>query len=265
MTRATRSGDLGQGAGPGAGPGAGWLPWGAAMEQALYGNGGFYVRERPAAHFRTSAHVSPLFAGAVAELLLRVDAALGHPAELAFVDMAAGSGELVCGVLAALPPGPAGRLRPYAVELAPRPDGLDPRVELDPRAARRRARAAVRQRMAGQRAAGHRRPRPLGPPALRRGAHRDRRGAPGRAAHRGGRRLARPLVAAGPGRRARGAGRDRHGPRAAWRRAGRRAGGRPRGGRRLRPHRRRAPDRTAPSPATAPAARCSPSPTAAAT
>ena len=120
MTRATRSG--------GAEEAAGWLPWAAAMERALYGSGGFFVRERPAAHFRTSAHVSPRFAGAVAELLLRVDAALGHPADLAFVDMAAGGGELAAGVLAALPPEPAGRLRPYAVELAPRPDGLDPRV-----------------------------------------------------------------------------------------------------------------------------------------
>lgn len=98
------------------------------MEHALYGPGGFFLRERPAAHFRTSVHASPRYAEAVAELLRRVDAALDHPAELAFVDMAAGTGELCAGVLAALPTGVAARLHPYAVELSPRPAGLDPRV-----------------------------------------------------------------------------------------------------------------------------------------
>jgi hypothetical protein len=48
-------------------------------------------------------HASPLFAGAVAGLLCRVDEALGRPATLDFVDMAAGRGELAAGVLAALP------------------------------------------------------------------------------------------------------------------------------------------------------------------
>jgi SAM-dependent MidA family methyltransferase len=105
-----------------------WLPWRTAMERALYGPGGFFLRERPAGHFRTSVHVSRLYADAVAELLCRVDAALGHPAELAFTDMAAGGGELCAGVLDALPPGVVTRVRPYAVELAPRPAGLDPRI-----------------------------------------------------------------------------------------------------------------------------------------
>lgn len=76
-----------------------------------------------------------------------MDRALGHPDELAFVDVGAGRGELLTGVLAcaagmparpAPPPGgrPGGRrdeplaerLRPYAVERAPRPPGLDPRI-----------------------------------------------------------------------------------------------------------------------------------------
>ncbi|WUH95905.1 SAM-dependent methyltransferase [Streptomyces sp. NBC_00433] len=98
------------------------------MEQALYGPDGFFLRERPAGHFRTSVHVSPLYAGAVAELLCRVDTALGHPAELAFTDMAAGGGELCAGVITALPADVAARLRPYAVDLSPRPAGLDPRI-----------------------------------------------------------------------------------------------------------------------------------------
>ncbi|MGW6056917.1 SAM-dependent methyltransferase [Streptomyces sp. NPDC055189] len=100
------------------------------METALYGPDGFYLRpEGPAGHFRTSAHASPLFAGAVARLLCRVDEALGHPDELAFVDLGAGRGELTAGVLAALPADVAARARVCAVERAGRPEGLDPRIE----------------------------------------------------------------------------------------------------------------------------------------
>lgn len=105
-----------------------WLPWRDAMERALYGSGGFFLRERPAGHFRTSVHVSRLYAQAVAELLCRVDGALGHPPELAFTDMAAGDGELCAGVIGLLPPGVAARVRAYAVDLAPRPPGLDARI-----------------------------------------------------------------------------------------------------------------------------------------
>ncbi len=54
--------------------------WRAAMENALYGPGGFYVRPGgpgPAGHFRTSVHASGLYAAAVARLLEQVDARLG--------------------------------------------------------------------------------------------------------------------------------------------------------------------------------------------
>ncbi|MDX2809253.1 hypothetical protein PV406_33675, partial [Streptomyces scabiei] len=75
-----------------------WRRWRDAAEEALYGPAGFYRRpEGPAGHFRTSVHASPLFAAAVARLLCRVDEALGHPGELAFVDLGAGRGELVSG------------------------------------------------------------------------------------------------------------------------------------------------------------------------
>ncbi|WP_338900348.1 SAM-dependent methyltransferase [Streptomyces sp. TG1A-60] len=95
----------------------------------MYGPGGFYRRtEGPAGHFRTSVHVSRLFAAAVARLLCRVDEALGRPDGLGFVDMAAGRGELVSGVLATLPAEVAARTRAYAVEVADRPPGLDHRV-----------------------------------------------------------------------------------------------------------------------------------------
>ncbi|MFI8857247.1 SAM-dependent methyltransferase [Streptomyces prasinus] len=104
--------------------------WRAATRAALYGPDGFYRGpEGPAGHFRTSVHASPLFAGAVARLLCRVDEALGRPAVLDFVDMAAGRGELAAGVLTALPADVAARTRVYAVELAGRPAGLDRRIE----------------------------------------------------------------------------------------------------------------------------------------
>lgn len=119
----------------------GWRGWRAAMQAALYGvdgTGGFYRRsEGPAGHFRTSVHASPLFATAVARLLCRVDEALGRPASLDFVDMAAGRGELVTGVLAALPADVAARTRAYAVELADRPAGLAHRIEWLPEPPRR--------------------------------------------------------------------------------------------------------------------------------
>ncbi|REK88863.1 hypothetical protein DY245_18925 [Streptomyces inhibens] len=109
-----------------------WCGWRDATERALYGpDDGFYTRPGgpgPAGHFRTSVHVSPLYAGAVATLLCRVDDALGHPDGLTLVDVGAGRGELLTGVLAALPDEVGARLRPYAVERAARPQGLDPRI-----------------------------------------------------------------------------------------------------------------------------------------
>jgi SAM-dependent MidA family methyltransferase len=59
----------------------------AAWHEALYGPDGFYRRERPAAHFRTSVHVSPLFGQAIARLARQ----LGLDQ---VVDIGAGSGEL---------------------------------------------------------------------------------------------------------------------------------------------------------------------------
>jgi SAM-dependent MidA family methyltransferase len=100
--------------------------WREAMSSALYGEDGFYRRPGtgPAAHFRTSAHASPLFAGAVLRLLERVDEALGAPDPLDLVDVGAGRGELLAALLAAAPPGLAARLRPTAVELAPGPPSI---------------------------------------------------------------------------------------------------------------------------------------------
>ncbi|MEU9029672.1 SAM-dependent methyltransferase [Streptomyces sp. NPDC048383] len=103
--------------------------WRPATEAALYGPDGFYVRPGgpgPAGHFRTSVHASPLYARAVARLLCAVDAELGRPERLDLVDVGAGRGELLTGVLAALPAATAARVRPYAVERAAAPDPAAP-------------------------------------------------------------------------------------------------------------------------------------------
>ncbi|MEU7871168.1 SAM-dependent methyltransferase [Dactylosporangium sp. NPDC049140] len=94
------------------------------MDAALYGPEGFFRRQRPADHFRTSVHASPLFAGAIATLLGRLDEALERPAGLDLVDVGAGRGELLTGILAALPDDVRRRVRATGVERAPRPGDL---------------------------------------------------------------------------------------------------------------------------------------------
>ncbi|GAA2607305.1 SAM-dependent methyltransferase [Actinomadura fulvescens] len=98
------------------------------MERALYGTDGFYRRERPGEHFRTSVHASPRFAAALVRLLAEVDTALGHPPRLDVVDMGAGRAELLINILAAAEPGLAERLVPTAVEIAPRPSDVPDRI-----------------------------------------------------------------------------------------------------------------------------------------
>jgi SAM-dependent MidA family methyltransferase len=83
------------------------------MADALYGQDGFFLRSRPADHFRTSV-ASPLFAPAVRRLAGLVDDALGRPDPFDLVDVGAGRGEL----LSALPDVPA-RWRLTGVDLAP--------------------------------------------------------------------------------------------------------------------------------------------------
>jgi SAM-dependent MidA family methyltransferase len=107
------------------------MTWREAMRAALYGPAGFYARgESPARHFRTSAHVSPAYAAAMLSLLREADAALGHPRRLDLVDVGAGRGELLGQVLdeASRDHGLARRIAARAVEITPRPDGLDPRI-----------------------------------------------------------------------------------------------------------------------------------------
>ncbi len=73
-----------------------------AMQEALYGDEGFFVRGRPSSHFLTSAQ-SPLFARAVAKLIMLVDEQLGQPDPLDVVDIGAGGGELLANLEPLLP------------------------------------------------------------------------------------------------------------------------------------------------------------------
>ncbi len=86
--------------------------WKQAWDAALYGPDGFFRREAPAAHFRTSVHASPLFARALVQMTR--EAGLDT-----VVDIGAGRGELLA-AMHALDPG----LDLLGVEVAARPAGL---------------------------------------------------------------------------------------------------------------------------------------------
>ena len=102
--------------------------WRSAWERALYGPGGFYVREAPRDHFRTSVVASPLFAAAVRRLAERVDVSLGRPDPFEVVDVGAGRGELLHALRDVSP-----RWRLTAVERAPDPGtGLAWRSDVPP-------------------------------------------------------------------------------------------------------------------------------------
>ena len=48
-----------------------WMTWRQAWSDSLYGTGGFYRTNEPAAHFRTSVHASPQFTRAILRLVRR--------------------------------------------------------------------------------------------------------------------------------------------------------------------------------------------------
>ena len=78
-------------------------PWQQAWQDALYGSDGFYRRpEGPAGHFRTPSHV-PLFAEAIARLAADTCQGLGNPSGFAVVDVGAGRGELLTGLVDLVP------------------------------------------------------------------------------------------------------------------------------------------------------------------
>lgn len=94
------------------------------MRAALYGPLGFYRRERPAAHFRTSVHTSALFATAVGRLAAEVDEAIGAGQRMQVVDIGAGRGELLTCLADVLP----ARVQLTGVDVVARPAGLPARV-----------------------------------------------------------------------------------------------------------------------------------------
>ncbi len=93
------------------------IGWRAATEQALYGSDGFYRREAPGGHFRTSVHATPAFAHALARLADDVGARV-------VVDVGAGRGELLTALHDARP-----RLELIGVEVAARPENLTAAVD----------------------------------------------------------------------------------------------------------------------------------------
>ena len=110
------------------------MNWAQAWRASLYGPGGFYVSgpgadQGPAGHFRTSVHVGVAFHRAMARLLLQVDAELGRPEQLDLVDVGAGRGELVTGVLNELPTDVVSRVRPVCLDVRARPRGLSDCIE----------------------------------------------------------------------------------------------------------------------------------------
>jgi SAM-dependent MidA family methyltransferase len=98
------------------------------MERALYGENGFYIRERPSGHFRTSVGASPTFAQAVLRLLGTVDDALSQPGQIDVVDVGSGDGLLVAQVLHTAEPELVERLRVTAVDLSSPPKDLDKEI-----------------------------------------------------------------------------------------------------------------------------------------
>ncbi|MEE8138900.1 MAG: SAM-dependent methyltransferase [Thermoanaerobaculia bacterium] len=109
------------------------IPFSEFMEEALYGEGGYYRRrDLPigrSGDFVTGASLSPLFGQATAWLLRRLDRVLGSPAEL--LEAGYGNGEHLRAVLESLEGAASRRVRGW--ETTPRPlhDGAEPVGHLD--------------------------------------------------------------------------------------------------------------------------------------
>jgi SAM-dependent MidA family methyltransferase len=94
-----------------------WPTWREATQSALYGPGGFYRREHPGDHFRTSVHASSLFTQAVESLARKCGAGT-------VADLGAGEGELL-GELHRRAPD----LELIGVDVTSRPDELPSPIE----------------------------------------------------------------------------------------------------------------------------------------
>jgi SAM-dependent MidA family methyltransferase len=108
------------------------IPFAAFMEEALYGEAGYYNRPDPpigeAGDFVTGASLSPLFGRATARLLRRLDRALGRPADL--FEAGYGTGAHLGNVMAALS-GETRRLLAWDRVTRPAPPGVERKERLD--------------------------------------------------------------------------------------------------------------------------------------
>jgi SAM-dependent MidA family methyltransferase len=105
----------------------GAISFAAFMEEALYGEGGYYRAPRSPVgrdgDYLTGSSLSPLFGRATARLLRRLDAALGRAAEL--FEAGCGSGAHLEAVAAALGPDAGRRLLGWDRVARPLPPGVE--------------------------------------------------------------------------------------------------------------------------------------------
>lgn len=103
------------------------MPFAEFMEEALYGEGGYYAtgspRIGPAGDFVTGSTLSPLFGASTARLLERLAGQLGGAADL--LEAGYGDGRHLRALLAALPPGLPGRRLAWDRVERPLPAGVE--------------------------------------------------------------------------------------------------------------------------------------------
>jgi SAM-dependent MidA family methyltransferase len=109
------------------------IPFATFMEEALYGEGGYYRRtDLPIGEegdYVTGSSLSPLFGRATARLLARLDRALGQPAD--FFEAAYGTGVHLGSVVAAPAAPPARRFLAWDRVDRPLPAGVERITELE--------------------------------------------------------------------------------------------------------------------------------------
>ncbi len=109
------------------------LPFAEFMEEALYGEGGYYATEKPRigpdGDYVTASSLSPLFGASTARLLER----LGRGADglVDLLEVGYGDGRHLAAVLDALPPGFPGRRRAWDRVARPLPPGVDAVADLE--------------------------------------------------------------------------------------------------------------------------------------